>query len=100
MPTTASSDADTAGDMSKPRTQELLVAGAQLRDILARLTSAAEQVAGKDATASILVFDGEGLLREGASPNLSADYLDAIDRLRPNPALGTCAAAAATGEIV
>jgi GAF domain-containing protein len=87
-------------ELAVRRTQELLVAGAQLRDILARLTSAAEQVAGKDATASILVLDGEGLLRNGASPNLPADYLDAIDRLRPNPELGTCAAAAATGEIV
>jgi len=41
-----------------------------------------------------------GLLRNGASPNLPADYLDAIDRLKPNPKLGTCAAAAATGAVV
>jgi GAF domain-containing protein len=46
------------------------------------------------------VIDQEGLLRNGASPNLPADYLDKIDRLRPNAKLGTCAAAAATGNIV
>jgi GAF domain-containing protein len=50
--------------------------------------------------ASILVLDREGLLRNGASPNLPADYLDAIDRLKPDPKVGTCAAAAATGEVV
>ena len=47
--------------------------------------------------ASILVLDRYGLLRNGASPNLPRDYLNAIDRLRPDPAVGTCAAAAATG---
>jgi hypothetical protein len=46
------------------------------------------------------VLDAEGLLRNGASPNLPRDYLDAIDRLKPNPNVGTCAAVAATGEIV
>ncbi|MGZ5775611.1 GAF domain-containing protein [Ramlibacter sp.] len=82
------------------RAEELLARGAALREVLARLTAAAEEVAGIGATASILVLDGEGLLRNGASPNLPADYLDAIDRLKPDPNLGTCAAAAATGEIV
>jgi GAF domain-containing protein len=31
---------------------------------------------------------------------LPCDYLAAIDRLRPDPSVGTCAAAAATGNIV
>ena len=82
------------------RVEEMLAAGASLRDILSRLTLAAEQVAGTGCTASILLLDEEGLLRNGASPNLPADYLDAIDRLKPQPGLGTCAAAAATGEVV
>ena len=50
--------------------------------------------------ASVLVLDHNGLLRNGASPNLPADYLDAIDRLKPDAHVGTCAAAAATGEVV
>jgi GAF domain-containing protein len=50
--------------------------------------------------ASVLVLDEDGLLRNGASPNLPRDYLDAIDRLKPDPGVGTCAAAAATGSVV
>jgi GAF domain-containing protein len=80
--------------------RQMLAAGVPPGDILARLASAAETVAGPGASASILVLDGDGLLRNGASPRLPADYLSAIDRLKPDPAVGTCAAAAATGEIV
>lgn len=78
----------------------LLREGAPLREVLAQLTTAAEALTRGRVVSSILVLDREGLLRNGASPNLPADYLDAIDRLKPNPKLGTCAAAAATGEIV
>jgi hypothetical protein len=62
--------------------------------------SAAESVSGPRSAASVLVLDDEGLLRNGASPNLPRDYLDAIDRLRPDAGVGTCAAAAATGSVV
>ena len=68
-------------------------------DVLTHLATAAEE-AVPGSTVSILVLDADGLLRNGASPNLPADYLDAIDRLRPDANLGTCAAAAATGEVV
>jgi GAF domain len=74
--------------------------GAPLRDVLSQLTSVVETLARGRSVASILVLDRDGLLRNGASPNLPADYLDAIDRLKPNANLGTCAAAAATGEVV
>jgi hypothetical protein len=40
------------------------------------------------------------LLRNGHSPGLPDDYLAAIDRLKPNPRVGTCAAAAATAAMV
>jgi GAF domain-containing protein len=82
------------------RAELLLQAGAPLREVLAQLTSAVETLGDGRTVASILVLDREGLLRNGASPNLPADYLDAIDRLRPDARVGTCAAAAATGEIV
>jgi GAF domain-containing protein len=72
---------------------------APLREVLAQLTSAVEAM-GAGSVSSILVLDRDGLLRNGASPNLPADYLDAIDRLKPDAHVGTCAAAAATGEIV
>jgi GAF domain-containing protein len=74
--------------------------GAPLRDVLSQLTSAVEILAKGRTVASILLLDRDGLLRNGASPNLPADYLDAIDRLKPNAKVGTCAAAAATGMVV
>lgn len=80
--------------------RQMLAAGAPRREMLTRLATAGEVLSGPGATVSILVLDEEGLLRNGASPNLPADYLDAIDRLKPNPHVGTCAAAAATGRMV
>jgi GAF domain-containing protein len=73
---------------------------ASLDDILGGLVSVAESVAGDGCVASVLVLDDEGLLRNGASPNLPRHYVEAIDGIRPHPAVGTCAAAAATGEAV
>jgi GAF domain-containing protein len=80
--------------------RRLLEVGVSRCEILTRLATAGEVVAGPGAAVSILVLDQDGLLRNGASPNLPADYLDAIDRLKPDPAVGTCAAAAATGSVV
>lgn len=70
-----------------------------MRTVLTHLAATVETLA-PGTTASILVLDAEGLLRNGASPNVPADYLDAIDRLKPHRDLGTCAAAAATGDVV
>jgi GAF domain-containing protein len=87
-----------------PRVSEhvraMLEAGATRNEILTRLATAGERLAGPGSVVSILVLDNDGLLRNGASPNLPADYLTAIDRLKPNPNLGTCASAAATGAVV
>ena len=80
--------------------RHMIDSGAACADILNHLVGAAETVAGNASVASILMLDGDGLLRNAASPNLPGDYLAAIDRLCPNPNLGTCAAAAATGSIV
>ena len=82
------------------RAEQLISASAPTREILTHLVTAAETIAGPGAVSSILVLDEQGLLRNGASPNLPRDYLNAIDRLRPNANVGTCAAAAATGCVV
>ena len=80
---------------------ERLIAGnAPDQEIFACLIAAAEQVSGQGAVASVLVLDQYGLLRNGASPKLPLDYLRAIDGLRPDAGVGTCAAAAATGAVV
>jgi GAF domain-containing protein len=78
----------------------MLERGASRCEMLTCLATAGEALAGPGTTVSILVLDKEGLLRNGASPNLPADYLTAIDRLKPKATLGTCAAAAATGTVV
>ena len=85
---------------ARERATQMMGEGAPLRDILSVLTSAGEAISQGRTVCSVLVLDKDGLLRNGASPNLPADYLDAIDRLKPDPAVGTCAAAAATGEVV
>jgi hypothetical protein len=82
------------------RVARMLEQRAPRHEMLTCLVSAAEHVAAPQAVASILVLDQDGLLRNGASPNLPRDYLDAIDRLQPHPRVGTCAAAAATGNVV
>jgi len=87
-------------DQVRTRALAMHASGEPLREVLAVLVREAEAVSGSGATCSILLLDKEGLLRNGASPDLPADYLDAIDRLKPDPNLGTCAAAAATGKVV
>lgn len=82
------------------RALRLVSDGAPTREVLTHLATAAETLSGAGTVASILLVDANGLLRNGASPNLPADYLDAIDRLQPDANVGTCAAAAATGKVV
>jgi GAF domain-containing protein len=87
-------------EAARERGLRMIADGAPLRSVLTHLAGTVEALAQGQVVASILLLDREGLLRNGASPNLPADYLDAIDRLKPDPQVGTCAAAAATGEIV
>ena len=82
------------------RVRRMLHAGASEGEVLLLLIDAAEQIAGEDSVCSILMLDQEGLLRNAASPGLPADYLKAIDRLKPDAHVGTCAAAAARGSVV
>ena len=79
---------------------KMLTDGVAVNKILSHLVLTAEEIIGDDSVSSILVLDKDGLLRNGASPKLPFDYLDAIDGLKPSPTVGTCAAAAATGLLV
>ena len=82
------------------RAIEMLETGMAQAEILPLLVRAAERANGHASVSSILLLDHHGLLRNGASPGLPEDYLDAIDGLKPDPHVGTCAAAAATGSVV
>jgi GAF domain-containing protein len=79
---------------------QMIESNVESGEVLSFLASAAEKAAGPDSVVSILLLDEQGLLRNGASPKLPADYLQAIDGLKPDPNVGTCAAAAATGKMV
>ena len=79
--------------------QRMIAGGAPLEEILTLLAMTSEEGYYGRAAASILLLDDEGRLRNGASPHLPAEYLSAIDGLKPDPQVGACPAAAATGEI-
>jgi GAF domain-containing protein len=82
------------------RVAQMLDSGASVEKILAYLTTVAESCSVPETVSSILLINDSGLLTNGASPKLPADYLKAIDGIKPDPKVGTCAAAAATGEMV
>jgi GAF domain-containing protein len=82
------------------QSREMLDKGIAPHKILDCLVLAAQNFAGNKSVSSILVLDKDGLLRNGSSPGLPYDYLTAIDGLKPNSSVGTCAAAAASGDIV
>ena len=73
---------------------------ASRHDLLNYLTTVGEAISGGESVSSILLLDEKGLLINGASPKLPDDYLQAIDKLKPDENVGTCAAAAATGSVV
>jgi len=97
MQPTDSNNPDDMVTHASEHVRRMLAAAAPTREILTRLATAGEHLAGPGSAVSILLLDDKGLLRNGASPNLPSDYLRAIDRLKPDPLVGTCAAAAATG---
>ena len=80
--------------------KQMLQSGVTAEEILHMLVRTAEQIAESSAVCSILALDSQGLLRNASSPNLPSDYLAAIDGLKPDAGVGTCASAAATGSIV
>lgn len=82
------------------KAEKMLLEGYPQHKILDHIVKGAEQIEGKGAVVSILLLDSEGLLRNGSSPQLPYDYLTAIDGIKPNKNVGTCASAAASGEMV
>ena len=80
---------------ARKRAIAMLKEGTRPAQVLHHLATAAESITPPGSAASILFLDKQGLLRDGASPQMPADYLKAIDGLKPQPNVGTCAAAAA-----
>ena len=77
-----------------------LAKGKPLAEVLGNIIEVAEE-ARPEIIASILVLDQqEGCLRHGASRQLPAFYLDAIDGVTPGASVGSCGTAAFTGKRV
>jgi len=75
-----------------------LVAGTELRDVLAVMAHVAEEVL-PDVRCSILLLEREaGRLRLGAAPSLPEAYNRAVDGMAIGPHVGSCGAAATTGR--
>jgi PAS domain S-box-containing protein len=77
---------------------DLIATGAQLPDILGRLASGVEALLG-EGLVTILVAE-DGVLRYGAAPSVAPAYVAATDGFPIVPNLGSCLAAAASGETV
>ncbi|UTW59226.1 GAF domain-containing protein [Kordiimonas sp. SCSIO 12603] len=78
------------------------VAGdATLEEILTLLTRAQEATAiDKGMRCSVLLLEDGRYLRTGAGPSLPQFYMDAIDGVEIGPDVGSCGAAAYSGEMV
>src|SRR3569623_339314 len=85
---------------AQKRALEMMLEKAPLTEVLTHLTRIVEEMAYGEAVASILLLDEEDALRRGAAPSLPEDYQQAIDGLKAAPGVGTCAEAAATGQVV
>jgi PAS domain S-box-containing protein len=79
---------------------EMIVKGAPLSEVLVYLAKVVEEQSQGQTAASILLLDKQGRLHNGASPSLTEKYIQAIEGLEADINLGTCSAAAASGQIV
>ncbi|HVE80002.1 MAG TPA: PAS domain S-box protein, partial [Gemmatimonadaceae bacterium] len=83
------------------RALEMVAGGDPLPDVLKYLAGVVEgPLVDSRSAASILLLDEGGRLYNGASPSLPQEYVEAIEGLEADENVGTCAAAAATGETV
>ncbi len=79
---------------------EMVVGGRPLVEVLKYLTGIVENQSAGTSIASIMLLDEQGRLHNGAAPSLPDDYLQAIEGIKADANVGTCSAAAATGETV
>lgn len=85
---------------AQKKSLEMVVLGSPVGEILKVLANAVELQTNEQSVASIFLLDKYGCLRNGASPSLPEYYINAIDGIKADPAVGTCAAAAALGEVI
>jgi PAS domain S-box-containing protein len=86
---------------AQKRALEMIVRGVPLKAVLAELCSIVEAQAPQSIRAAILLCDPTGKrLVTGSAPSLPEEYSRAIDGIAIQRDVGTCADAAARGEVV
>ncbi|MBV9494455.1 MAG: GAF domain-containing protein [Acidobacteria bacterium] len=83
----------TAVASAQERVQEMIEAGAPLRETLDELVRLVENDTASGMLASILLLEGNQL-RHGAAPSLPDAYNAAIDGIEIGPEVGSCGTAA------
>ncbi len=78
---------------------ERVTSGASLGDVLGLIAASVEAL-DSDMICSILTLDEDDRLRLGAAPSLPDYYNEALDGLQIGPGVGSCGAAAYSGERV
>ena len=86
---------------AQTRALELVAGGAPLPEALGALVKVVEEQSNGHSVASILLVDEDGCsLRTGAAPSLPPEYNAAIDGIKAERDVGTCADAAARNAVV
>jgi signal transduction histidine kinase len=97
--TVLSGDEATAVLDRQSSVMEQLAVGAPLAAVLDGIVVALEELI-VGSRCSVLLLDGDGVLRHGAAPTLPRAYSEAIDGLVPGPLAGSCGTAVHFGTQV
>jgi signal transduction histidine kinase len=97
--TVLSGDEATAVLDRQTSVMEQLATGAPLTEVLEGIVVALEELI-PGSRCSVLLLDGDGVLRHGAAPTLPRAYSKAIDGLEPGPLAGSCGTAVHLGRQV
>src|SRR5690349_14889373 len=80
---------------------EMIVRHRPLTEVLDELCLIVERLAARPVRAAILLLEADGrTLITGSAPSLPESYARALDGIAISPNVGTCAAAAARGQVV
>ncbi len=85
---------------TQKRALEMIVSGRPLAEVLQYLAGIVDHQSAGSSIASIMLLDEQGRLHTGAAPGLPEDYIQAIEGIKADKKVGTCSAAAATGQPV
>lgn len=89
-----------SSDARQALAADMIARGAPLSETLGLLCRIIETQAPSPSVACVFILDPQFRLRVGAAPGLPDRYNQAVDGISASVTIGTCAKAAALGEIV